>query len=67
LIDGKLTAKRRWPSRDTSLLNLVVAGSEEAIDGRVWALEVSEDTVVDAGFATEIRKIVAAIRELPNA
>ena len=51
----------------TSLLNIVVAGSDEAIVMvESGALEVSEETVVDAlefGHA-EIRKIVAAIREL---
>jgi polyribonucleotide nucleotidyltransferase len=51
----------------TSALNIVVAGSDEAIVMvESGALEVSEDAVVDAlEFAhAEIRKIVAAIREL---
>jgi polyribonucleotide nucleotidyltransferase len=67
LIDGKLTANPTVAEQKTSLLNLVVAGSEEAIVMvESGALEVSEDTVVDAlEFAhAEIRKIVAAIREL---
>jgi polyribonucleotide nucleotidyltransferase len=67
LIDGKLMANPTVAEQKTSLLNLVVAGSEEAIVMvESGALEVSEDTVVDAlEFAhTEIRKIVAAIREL---
>src|ERR1700751_3118576 len=67
LIDGKLMANPTVAEQKTSLLNLVVAGSEEAIVMvESGALEVSEDTVVDAlEFAhTEIRKIVGAIREL---
>jgi polyribonucleotide nucleotidyltransferase len=67
LIEGKLVANPTVAEQKTSLLNLVVAGSEEAIVMvESGALEVSEDTVVDAlEFAhAEIRKIVAAIREL---
>jgi polyribonucleotide nucleotidyltransferase len=67
LIDGKLMENPTVAEQKTSLLNLVVAGSEEAIVMvESGALEVSEDTVVDAlEFAhAEIRKIVAAIREL---
>jgi polyribonucleotide nucleotidyltransferase len=67
LIDGKLMANPTVAEQKTSLLNLVVAGSEEAIVMvESGALEVSEDTVVDAlEFAhAEIRKIVVAIREL---
>ncbi len=67
LIDGKLMANPTVAEQKTSLLNLVVAGSDEAIVMvESGALEVSEDTVVDAlEFAhAEIRKIVAAIREL---
>jgi polyribonucleotide nucleotidyltransferase len=67
LIDGKLMANPTVAEQKTSLLNLVVAGSQEAIVMvESGALEVSEDTVVDAlEFAhAEIRKIVAAIREL---
>jgi polyribonucleotide nucleotidyltransferase len=51
----------------TSLLNIVVAGTEEAIVMvEAGALEVSEDTVADAlQFGhDQVRKIVAAIREL---
>src|SRR5246127_759853 len=65
LIDGKLMANPTVAEQKTSLLNLVVAGSEEAIVMvESGALEVSEDTVVDAlEFAhAEIRKIVAAVR-----
>src|ERR1700739_2465595 len=67
LMDGKLMANPTVAEQKASLLNLVVAGSEEAIVMvESGALEVSEDTVVDAlEFAhAEIRKIVAAIREL---
>src|ERR1700720_4197191 len=67
LIDGKLMANPTVAEEKTSLFNLVVAGSEEAIVMvESGALEVSEDTVVDAlEFAqTEIHKIVGAIREL---
>ncbi len=67
LIDGKLMANPTVAEQKTSLLNLVVAGSEKAIVMvESGALEVSEDAVVDAlEFAhAEIRKIVAAIREL---
>jgi polyribonucleotide nucleotidyltransferase len=67
LIEGKLVVNPTVAEQKTSLLNLVVAGSDEAIVMvESGALEVSEDTVVDAlEFAhAEIRKIVAAIREL---
>jgi polyribonucleotide nucleotidyltransferase len=67
LIEGKLVVNPTVAEQKTSLLNLVVAGSEEAIVMvESGALEVSEDTVVDAlEFAhSEIRKIVAAIRDL---
>jgi polyribonucleotide nucleotidyltransferase len=67
LIDGKLVVNPTVAEQKTSLLNLVVAGSEGAIVMvESGSLEVSEDTVVDAlEFAhTEIRKIVGAIREL---
>jgi polyribonucleotide nucleotidyltransferase len=67
LIDGKLTVNPTVAQQKTSLLNIVVAGSDEAIVMvESGALEVSEETVVDAlefGHA-EIRKIVAVIRDL---
>src|SRR5262250_495046 len=67
LIEGKLTVNPTVAEQKTSLLNIVVAGSDEAIVMvEAGALEVSEETVADAlafGHA-EIRKIVAAIREL---
>ncbi|HTS10655.1 MAG TPA: polyribonucleotide nucleotidyltransferase [Candidatus Limnocylindrales bacterium] len=67
LIDGKLTVNPTVAEQKTSLLNIVVAGSEQAIVMvESGALEVSEETVADAlefGHA-EIRKIVAAIKDL---
>ena len=67
LIDGKLTINPTVAEQKTSLLNLIIAGSEGAIVMvESGALEVSEDTVADAlDFGhTEIKLIVAAIREL---
>ena len=67
LIDGKLTVNPTVAEQKTSLLNIVVAGSDEAIVMvEAGALEVTEETVADAlafGHA-EIRKIVAMIRDL---
>ena len=67
MLDGKLVVNPTVAEQKTSALNIVVAGSEEAIVMvESGALEVSEDAVVDAlefGHA-EIQKIVAAIREL---
>jgi polyribonucleotide nucleotidyltransferase len=67
LIDGKLVVNPTVAEQKTSLMNLIVAGSDEAIVMvESGALEVSEEVVADAlEFAhAEIRKIVAAIREL---
>jgi polyribonucleotide nucleotidyltransferase len=67
LIDGKLTVNPTVGEQKTSSMNLIVAGSDEAIVMvESGALEVSEEVVADAlEFAhAEIRKIVAAIREL---
>jgi polyribonucleotide nucleotidyltransferase len=67
LLNGQLTINPTVSEQKTSLLNIVVAGSDEAIVMvEAGALEVSEDTVADAlQFAhQEIRKIVAGIREL---
>jgi polyribonucleotide nucleotidyltransferase len=69
LIDGKLVVNPTGAVQKTSLMNLIVAGSDEAIVMvESGSLEVSEDVVADAlEFAhAEIRKIVAAIRELQN-
>ncbi|HKW89034.1 MAG TPA: polyribonucleotide nucleotidyltransferase [Candidatus Acidoferrales bacterium] len=70
LVDGQLTVNPTVSQQKTSLLNIVVAGSEQAIVMvEAGALEVSEDTVADAlAFAHEqIRKIIGAIRELHDA
>jgi len=67
LIDGKLVCNPTVAEQKTSLLNIVVAGSDEAIVMvEAGSLEVSEDTVTDAlAFGHEqVRKIIAAIREL---
>ncbi len=67
LLDGKLVVNPTYGEQKTSLLNIVVAGTEDAIVMvESGALEVSEETVADAlefGHA-EIRKIVGAIKEL---
>ncbi|HXW54677.1 MAG TPA: polyribonucleotide nucleotidyltransferase [Candidatus Cybelea sp.] len=67
LIDGRLAVNPTVAEQKTSLLNIVVAGTDEAIVMvESGALEVSEDTIVEAlefGHA-EIRKIVAGIRDL---
>jgi polyribonucleotide nucleotidyltransferase len=67
LLEGKLVVNPTVLQQKSSQLNLVVAGSDEAIVMvESGSLEVSEDVVADAlEFAhTEIRKIVAAIRDL---
>jgi polyribonucleotide nucleotidyltransferase len=69
LIDGKLVVNPTVAEQKTSLMNLIVAGSDEAIVMvESGSLEVSEDVVADAlEFAhAEIHKIVAAIRELQS-
>ena len=67
LLNGQLVANPTVAEQKTSLLNIVIAGSDEAIVMvESGALEVSEDTVVEAlefGHA-QIKKIVAAIKEL---
>jgi polyribonucleotide nucleotidyltransferase len=67
LLNGQLVANPTVAEQKTSLLNIVIAGSQEAIVMvESGALEVSEDTVVEAlEFGhTQIKKIVAAIKEL---
>jgi polyribonucleotide nucleotidyltransferase len=67
LLGGQLVANPTVADQKTSLLNIVVAGTDSAIVMvESGALEVSEDTVADAlAFGHEqVRKIVAAIREL---
>ncbi|HXX43890.1 MAG TPA: polyribonucleotide nucleotidyltransferase [Candidatus Acidoferrales bacterium] len=69
LIDGKLVVNPTVAEQKTSLLNIIIAGSADAIVMvESGALEVSEDTVADAlEFGhNEIKKIVASIRELGN-
>jgi polyribonucleotide nucleotidyltransferase len=67
LLNGQLIVNPTVAEQKTSLLNIVIAGSEEGIVMvESGSLEVSEETVVDAlefGHA-QIKKIVAAIREL---
>ena len=67
LLDGQLVANPTVAEQKKSLLNIVIAGTDEAIVMvESGALEVSEDAVVDAlEFGhSQIKKIVAAIREL---
>jgi len=67
LLNGQLVANPTVAEQKTSLLNIVIAGSEEAIVMvESGALEVSEDTVVEAlEFGhTQIKKIVAAVKDL---
>src|SRR5450755_1312253 len=67
LLDGQLVANPTVAQQKTSLLNIVVVGTEEAlVMVEAGALEVSEEAVVDAlefGHA-QIKKIVGAIKEL---
>jgi len=67
LVNGQLVANPTVAEQKTSLINIVIAGSEEAIMMvESGALEVSEETVVEAlefGHA-QVKKIVAAIKEL---
>ncbi|MFY9529391.1 MAG: polyribonucleotide nucleotidyltransferase [Candidatus Acidiferrales bacterium] len=67
LLNGQLVVNPTVAEQKTSLLNIVVAGSEDAIVMvESGALEVSEETVADAlAFGHEqIRRIIVAIREL---
>jgi polyribonucleotide nucleotidyltransferase len=67
LLDGKLVINPTVAEQKTSLLNIIIAGSADAIVMvESGALEVSEDVVTDAlefGHAA-IKQIVAQIREL---
>ena len=67
LVDGKLVANPTTAEQKTSLLNIVVVATEQAIVMiEAGAIEVSEDTVADAlefGHA-QIKHIIAAIRQL---
>jgi polyribonucleotide nucleotidyltransferase len=67
LVDGRLVTNPTYEEIKSSLLNLVVAGSEDAIVMvECAARELSEETMIDAiQYAHgEIRKIVAAQQEL---
>jgi polyribonucleotide nucleotidyltransferase len=67
LLDGQLVANPTVADQKKSLLNIVIAGTEDAIVMvESGALEVSEESVADAlefGHA-QIKKIVGAIKEL---
>jgi len=67
LLDGKLVVNPTVAEQKTSLLNLIIAGTDQAIVMvEAGSLEVSEDTMADAlDFGhTEIKRVVATIREL---
>ena len=67
LLEGKLVVNPTVAEQKTSTLNIIVAGTSEAIVMvESGAFEVSEEAVADAlEFAhAEIKKIVAAIRDL---
>jgi polyribonucleotide nucleotidyltransferase len=67
MIEGKFVTNPTYSQLKESLLNLIVAGSEEGIVMvEAASREVSEATILDAiqHAHTEIRKIVAAEREL---
>ncbi len=69
LVDGNLCVNPTVAEQKTSLLNIVVAGSNEAIVMvEAGSLEVSEETVADAlEFGhSQIRRIVAVIRDLQS-
>jgi len=67
LVDGRLVTNPTYAETKNSLLNLVVAGSEDAIVMvECAARELSEEAMIDAiqyGHG-EIRKIVAGLKEL---
>jgi polyribonucleotide nucleotidyltransferase len=67
LVDGKLVANPTTAEQKTSLLNIVVVATEEAIAMiEAGATEVSEDTIADAlDFGhQQIKQIIGAIRQL---
>ncbi len=67
LLNGQLVANPTVADQKTSLLNIVVVGTEDAIVMvEAGALEVSEDTVADAlQFGhDQVRRVLGAIREL---
>jgi polyribonucleotide nucleotidyltransferase len=67
LVEGKLVANPTTAEQKTSLLNIVVVATEQAIVMiEAGAMQVSEDTVADAlEYGHEqIKHIIAAIRQL---
>ena len=67
LVEGKLLSNPTVAQQKTSLLNIVVVASEQAIVMiEAGAIEVSEDAVADAlQFGhDEVKRIIGAIREL---
>ncbi len=67
LVEGRLVANPTYAEQKTSLLNIVVVGSQDAIVMvEAGAAEVSEETITDAlEFGhQQILKIIAAIEEL---
>ena len=67
LLEGQLVANPTVAEQKTSLLNIVVVGTEQAIVMiEAGAIEVSEDVVADAlQFGhDQVKLIIAAIREL---
>ncbi len=67
LLEGKFAANPTVAEQKTSLLNIVVVATEQAIVMvEAGSIEVSEDTVADAlQFGhDEIKKIITAIRQL---
>jgi polyribonucleotide nucleotidyltransferase len=67
LVEGKLVANPTVAEQKTSLLNIVVVASEQAIVMvEAGSVEVSEDAVADAlQFGhDQIKRVIAAIREL---
>jgi polyribonucleotide nucleotidyltransferase len=67
LIDGKFICNPTYAEQKVSQMNLIIAGSNEAIVMvESGSLEVTEDTVADAlefGHG-EIKKVIAAIKDL---
>src|SRR5690349_16489034 len=67
LLEGRLVANPTVAEQKTSLMNIIVAGSAEAIVMvEAGAVEVAEDTVAEAlAFGHEqIKRIIAAIQQL---
>jgi polyribonucleotide nucleotidyltransferase len=67
LLNGQLVVNPTVAEQKTSLLNIIIAGTDEAIVMvEAGSLEVSEETVTDAlVFGHEqVRRIIAVIREL---